>query len=126
DESTAPIIFDYLDSLTNKNEKIKEIVDFIKEIGPDAARKYFYAIKNTKSVAELTDERLLHLASFIKEIGPYAAGAYFSAIGYAKSVAEKYGNEATELIKENLDKLPQNEYTSIFTSAIQNMYKRNK
>jgi hypothetical protein len=71
DKSTALInIFDYLDSLTNKNEKIKEIVDFIKKIGPDAAREYFSAINYTGLVEELSSEMVI---VFAKSIGRDAA-----------------------------------------------------
>lgn len=70
-----------------------------------------------KKRAEKTEDEIRFLRDMIEK---------YKGIEYARSVANKYGNMATEAINENIDKLPQNEYTSIFSSAIKDLYIRNK
>lgn len=52
--------------------------------------------------------------------------AKYDGIGYAKSIAEKHGKLAKQITEENMDKLPQNEYTPITISALEELYQRKK
>lgn len=50
----------------------------------------------------------------------------YKSIEYAKSVGEKYGDEAKKAVEKYLDIMPENEYTKVVLSAVEEMYVRNK
>ncbi len=50
----------------------------------------------------------------------------YHGIEYAQEVAKKYGEMAKSKIEEYKDKLPQNEYTQILVSAMEELYVRKK
>ena len=89
----------YLGALSQEegSKKAREIINFIRDIGPVAAREYFYAIDLTKSAQELTREDVLE---FVREIGPDAAWEYFSAIGSTNSVKELTNEWVLEFARE--------------------------
>ncbi|MGC8628833.1 MAG: polyprenyl synthetase family protein [Candidatus Micrarchaeia archaeon] len=50
----------------------------------------------------------------------------YNSINYAQEVAKKYGELAKSKIEQYKDKLPQNEYTQILISAMEELYVRKK
>ena len=50
----------------------------------------------------------------------------YNSIDYAKDVAKKYGELAKIAVEENMNKLPNNEYTTMLLSSIKDLYSRNK
>ena len=50
----------------------------------------------------------------------------YKGIEYAKETAEKYGEEAKKAIAKYKPMLPQNEYTEIMLSAMEELYVRKK
>jgi len=52
--------------------------------------------------------------------------AKYDGLGYAKETARRYGEQATAAIERYKDVLPQNEYTPIILSAVEELYVRSK
>ena len=50
----------------------------------------------------------------------------YGSLDYAMDMANGYGARAEQMVKDNLDKLPKNEYTDVFLNAIRAMYVRKK
>ncbi len=50
----------------------------------------------------------------------------YGGLEYAKELAQKYGDMAKSAIEENWSKLPNNEYTSILLSSMNELYSRKK
>ena len=64
---------------------LAELAEFVRAIGPRAARDYFRAIGATSAVAELTDKKVL---DFARSVDPHTAEWYFWAIWGTKSVRD--------------------------------------
>lgn len=52
--------------------------------------------------------------------------AKYGGLDYAKGAAERYGAQAKAVIEKYRDRLPQNEYTPIMLSAVEELYVRDK
>ncbi len=52
--------------------------------------------------------------------------ARYDGLGYARETAERYGARAKAVIERYRDRLPQNEYTPIILSAVEELYVRSK
>jgi len=50
----------------------------------------------------------------------------YHGLDYARQMAEAYGNKAKETVEKYKDNLPQNEFTSLLMSAMEELYIRNK
>ncbi|MCL5423491.1 MAG: polyprenyl synthetase family protein [Candidatus Marsarchaeota archaeon] len=70
-----------------------------------------------KSRKNKTPEEINFLLELIKK---------YDSIDYAKDVAKKYGELAKIAVEENMNKLPNNEYTTMLLSSIKDLYSRNK
>ena len=70
-----------------------------------------------KERKDKTEEDITFLRSMIEK---------YDGIGYAKGVAKQFGERAKSMVEAYKDSLPQNEYTGILLSAMEEMYSRNK
>jgi len=70
-----------------------------------------------KERKDKTEEDITFLRSMIEK---------YDGIGYAKGVAKQFCERAKSMVEAYKDSLPQNEYTGILLSAMEEMYARNK
>ncbi len=70
-----------------------------------------------KERKDKTEEEIKYLIDLINK---------YDSINYTRKIAEQYGEAAKEKIKEHINKLPQNEYTQVLMSAIEELYQRNR
>ena len=81
-----------------------------------AERERMDAIYSKRKGQKSKDE-ILWLANLMEKNG---------SIDYARTVAEKYGSAAAATMEKYRSRLPNNEFTDIFVSALAGLYKRSK
>lgn len=83
----------------------------------DASEKGKIDAIYSKRRQEKTEDEILYLRSLMEK---------YKSIEYAQKVAESYGDRAKAAVKKFVDIMPQNEYTPIVMSAVEEMYIRKK
>lgn len=78
------------------SQKVTELAAFASDLGRSAARDYFRAIRETRAVAELTDDRVIR---FARSLDPHTAEWYFWAIWGTRGVRELTDESVLEAVR---------------------------